>query len=73
MIFSGRINDSFLFPLVIWICLHAYEFEVKADEYEEILKYEVSSVYKEVNARRKVFFWEMRGVDGIMNVEWGFW
>jgi len=41
---------------------------VKEDEYEEILKYEVSSVYKEVNARRKGFPWEMRVVNGVMNV-----
>lgn len=39
------------------------------DEYEEILKYEVSGVYKEVNARRKGFFWEMREVNDIMNVD----
>lgn len=63
-----KIIKSFLFPLIIWIYLHAYEFEVKADEYEEILKYEVSSVYKEVNPRRKDFFWEMREVKGVMNV-----
>jgi len=44
------------------------DFQVKEDEYEEILKYEVSSVYKELNARRKGFFWEMWGVNGIMNV-----
>ena len=68
MSFSGRIAESFLFPLIVWICLHAYEFEVKVDEYEEILKYEVSGVYKEVNARRKGFFWEMREVNGVMNV-----
>jgi len=73
MRFSGRITESFLFPLIIWICLHAYEFEVKADEYEEILKYEVSSVYKEVNSRRNDFFWEMREVNGVMNVRWGVW
>jgi len=32
------------------------KFVVKIDEYEEILKYEVSGVYKEVTARRKGFF-----------------
>lgn len=32
------------------------KFEVKADDYEEILKYEANSVYKEVNARRKGLF-----------------
>jgi len=46
MSLSGRITKSFLFPLIVGICLHAYEFEVKADEYEEILKYEVSGVYR---------------------------
>jgi len=58
MSLSWRITESFLFPLIAKIYLHAYEFEMKADKYEEILKYEVSGMYKEVNARRKGFFWE---------------
>lgn len=45
------------------------KFEVKEDEYEEILKYEVSSVYKEVNVWRKGFFWELREMNGAMNVK----
>ena len=69
--FSRRITKSFLFPLIVKICLHAYEFEVKEDEYEEILKYEVSSVYRKWIVGGGVSFWEMWGVNGIMNVEWG--
>lgn len=45
---------------------------MKANEYEEILKYEIRSVYEGVNAwgnRSLGFFWEMRGVNGVMNVE----
>lgn len=40
MSFLERIAKSFIFPLIVSVCLHAYEFEVKTNEYEEILKYE---------------------------------
>lgn len=68
MNFSRGITKSFIFPPIVWICLHTYEFGVKTDEYEEIFKILGWVIYV---GSDYYFVLRKEGMADIMNVDEG--